>query len=69
MGAECAYWDETKKVPSTKGCRLVSVRGSDGLVSCACSRLNDFMGFLRTGLDVLLGSNYAVILAVTDLTP
>ena len=31
--------------------------------------MTDFMSFLKTGLSVLEGSNYDVLLAVTQLTP
>lgn len=35
---------------------------------CNCTHLTDFVGFFETGLDVLTGSNYFVLSAVTKLT-
>ena len=38
-------------------------------IKCGCNHMTDFMSFFRTGLSVLEGSNYDVILAITQLTP
>ena len=65
---ECSFFDPLTRSISTQGCRLVNVQ-SDGTVECACTHMTDFMGFLRSGLSVLSGANYDVLLAIGQLSP
>ena len=65
---DCTTYDDETREISTEGCRVVGVE-SDGTLKCSCVKITNFMGFLRSGLSVLKGANYDVMLAVGKLTP
>ncbi len=55
---QCYYYDEALRAASTRGCHLVGLTVSH--LTCACSHMTDFMGFLEKGWEVLRESNYDV---------
>lgn len=63
----CCFFNTATQSASREGCSLISVTSTT--VKCGCNHMTDFMAFMRTGLSVLEGSNYDVILAVTQLRP
>ncbi len=62
----CGYYDPVAGEVATTGCEVVGVTAA--AIECGCTHMTDFMSFLNTGADVLTGSNYGVIFAVTQLT-
>ena len=61
----CSFWDPATSLVSTEGCSVVELTATS--IKCGCNHMTDFMSFLKTGLTVLEGSNYDVLLAVTQL--
>lgn len=61
----CYYFDVELQVPWQAGCTLVGVTRTE--MTCACDHMTDFMGFLKTGLDVIKEGNYNALLAITKL--
>ena len=62
---QCVFFNENSKRADSAGCRTVAVTAST--ITCACRHFTSFMGFLNTGLDVLRGSNYGLLLALSQL--
>lgn len=61
----CYYFDEELQVPWKAGCELVGVNQTH--ITCACDHMTDFMGFLKTGWDVIKDANYNALFAITQL--
>ena len=63
---ECCFYHETRNILSSEGCEVV--RLTETSVICECTHLTNFMSFFNKGAEVLQESNYAVWLAIPQIT-
>ena len=62
----CQFFDEDSHSLSSAGCLVLNFTNTT--LTCSCTHLTDFVGFVSASISTLEESNYSVILALTEVT-
>ena len=63
---ECRFYHETRNILSSEGCKVARLAETSFI--CECTHLTNFLSFFNKGAEVLQESNYAVWLAIPQIT-
>ncbi len=62
----CRFFDENLLALSEEGCWVADI--SSEVVVCACTHTTDFMAFVKSSYETLESSNYAVLMALAQMS-